>query len=136
MLRASLFSLLIEKIMPHKLVQQFIPVNFADQTARIVVIGDIGRIFRKKVAYDLVDGIIAFFTEGTINGHKCIFHFQVGVVCKREFDGIAGVTVHSGMPPFNNCIYHIAFSPGSKAESWRILLQESYRKAAFAYRFA
>ena len=69
------------QIIFHQRIQQFIAVNFTDQTARIVVIGDIRRIFGKNIANDLVDGIISLFNQRTVNGLQCPLLFKFPFVC-------------------------------------------------------
>ena len=49
------------KVLPHQFLQQFVPVQFADHTAGIVVVGDIGGVFRQQVANDLINRIVTLF---------------------------------------------------------------------------
>ena len=56
----------IEQIVPHQLLQQLITIELADETSGVVIIRDIGRILRKKIANNLVDGIITLFAKGII----------------------------------------------------------------------
>ena len=57
-------SILGEQIFPNQDLHQLVPVDLADQTAGIAVIGDIGGIFRQKVPDDLVNGVVAFLGKG------------------------------------------------------------------------
>ena len=54
---------LLEQILPHKHLHQLIPINFADFGSSAVVVGDIGGILGQKVADDLINGIVAFFSQ-------------------------------------------------------------------------
>ena len=55
------------KITFHQDLQKFIAVDLADQRARMVVVGDIGRILGEDVSHDLIDGIVALFLQCTID---------------------------------------------------------------------
>ena len=50
----------------HRL-QKIVTVDLADQVAGIFVGGDVGGIFRKEIAYDLVYRIVALFLQCGIN---------------------------------------------------------------------
>ena len=54
---------LLSQISPNQNLQQLIPVNFADQSTGVVVVGDIGGIFGQDVTHNLVDGVITFFFQ-------------------------------------------------------------------------
>ena len=58
---------LLEQIFAHQRLHQFIPVDLADHTAGIVVVGDVGGILGQQVSNDLVDGIVAFFSQGFVH---------------------------------------------------------------------
>ena len=47
--------------------QELIAVDLTDQRARMVVVGDIGRILGEDVSHDLIDGIVALFLQCTID---------------------------------------------------------------------
>lgn len=51
---------LIVQIALDQHLQQLVAVDFPNQTARIVVRSDIGRILRQNIADDLINGIIPF----------------------------------------------------------------------------
>ena len=57
----------VRQILFHQLLQQLVPVQLPDQGAGIVVVGDIGRVFREDVADDLVDGVIALLLKGIVD---------------------------------------------------------------------
>lgn len=50
----------VEEIVPHKLLKKLVAVQLADQTARVVVVGDVCRILGEQVTDDLVDRVITF----------------------------------------------------------------------------
>ena len=85
------FAVSIEEIILHQFLQQFIAVDLADQAARIVVVGDVGGVFREKITYDLIDGIVALFAERTIHGGQNPLHFRLRVIGYYELDGIVVV---------------------------------------------
>ena len=52
---------------PNQKIEQLIPVDFADQTPCVLIVGDIGGILRQDVAHDLVDGIVALFLQSVVH---------------------------------------------------------------------
>jgi hypothetical protein len=58
---------LFAKIKDDQLLQEFVPVEPADEASRIVKVGDISRILRQDVSYDLIDGVVALLPESVIN---------------------------------------------------------------------
>jgi hypothetical protein len=74
--------------MPYKFLQQFITIQSADQASGVVVIGDIGGILGKQVTDDLVNGIVTFFAEGTVNGSEDFFHFLCIFIWNKELNGV------------------------------------------------
>ena len=53
-----------EEIVLHQFLQQLVSIQLADHAAGIVVVGDIGGIFRKQITDDLINGIVTFFLQG------------------------------------------------------------------------
>ena len=54
-------------------IEQLVPVDPANQAARAVIVGDIGRVLREDVAHDLVDGVIPLFAERVVDfGQRCL----------------------------------------------------------------
>jgi hypothetical protein len=60
----GLMSGILEQIALDQRLHQFIPVQLADHASGIVVVGDIGGIFRKQITDDLINGIVTFFLQG------------------------------------------------------------------------
>ena len=49
------------KINPQHAAEKLVPVDFTNETSRISVIGDIGRILRKNISDKLIHRIVALF---------------------------------------------------------------------------
>ena len=78
----------VKQVMPDQLLQEFVAVELADEAASVIVIGDISRIFGENVTDDLIDGIIALFSEGTVDLGEDLLHFLVCIYGYGKFDGI------------------------------------------------
>jgi len=63
----------------HKLVQQLVPVETADQAAGVVVVRDIGRVLGENVAHDLIDRVIALDDKRIVDGGQYFLHFRLAV---------------------------------------------------------
>ena len=79
--------------------QQLIPVQLADQGAGAVVVGDVGGILAENIAHDLVDGVIALFLQGTVDGGQDGSDFLVLISADAEFACVVDVA-HRAHPPF------------------------------------
>ena len=101
--KKPLFCCLIEKIVPHKLLQEFVTIELTDEAASIIVIGDIGGVLGKNVADNLIDRVVALFCEGLIDLNQNLLHFLVAVVYGGKFNGVALHTLAS----FFLLLYHI-----------------------------
>ena len=49
------------EILPNQFLQQFVPIQLTDHAAGVVVVRDIGGIFRQQIADDLVNRIVTLF---------------------------------------------------------------------------
>ena len=58
---------LLLKVEANDLVEQFVSVKFADNGTGVIVVGDISRIFRQKIADDLHHGIVTLFPQCQVN---------------------------------------------------------------------
>lgn len=61
---------LLTEVRFHKNLQKLVAVNVSDQTSGIIVCGYVCRILGKNIAYDLIYGVIALFTQSVINNGK------------------------------------------------------------------
>ena len=52
------------QIAANQLLKKLVPIQLADHTAGVVVIGDVGGILGQQVAHDLVHGVVALFLQG------------------------------------------------------------------------
>ena len=84
--RAKPLSISIEKVMPNQLLKKLVTVELADEAASIIMIGDIGGILREDVAYDLIDGVVAFLCQAMINLSENLLHFFGVVYGNSKFD--------------------------------------------------
>ena len=75
--------------------QQLVAVDFPDQGAGIVVVGDIGGVLGKDVAHDLVDGVISLFLQCPIDGGKDLVDLRVLVHGNFKLPGIVIHVVHT-----------------------------------------
>lgn len=82
MILVELFS----KIGFYQNLQKFIPVDSSNQAAGIVVGGDIGRVFRKNIADDLIDRVVSFLSECIVNDGQSFFDFLFLVIMQRKRD--------------------------------------------------
>ena len=73
--------------MANKLLKQFVAVKLADEAASVVVIRDIGRVLREKIADDLVDWIIALLLQSVINRCQNALHFGILIIDQAKFSG-------------------------------------------------
>ena len=58
---------LLLKVEANDLVEQFVSVKLADDGTGVIVVGDISRIFRQKIADDLHHGIVPLFPQCQVN---------------------------------------------------------------------
>ena len=79
-----------------QLLKQFVSIELADQAAGIVIVGDVGGVFRQEITDYLIDGVIPFFAEGAIYGGQNGLHFLTAVFRYHKLDGIV---IHDGQPP-------------------------------------
>ena len=103
--RKPLATVLIEEIVTHKLLQQFVTVELADEAASIIVICNVGRVFRKNVADNLIDRVISFFGEGTIDLRQNLLHFVAAVSGDGELD--SAMLFQSDYLLYPSFLYHI-----------------------------
>jgi hypothetical protein len=80
--------LIFEQIATHQLLQKLIAVELADHTAGIVIVRNIGGIFREDISYDLVDGIVALFIQCVEHSPQNTVHIVFFVTGNCELDGI------------------------------------------------
>ena len=72
---ATLFTI---KVICNDILQKFFSINTRDNLPSVVMVSDVGRIFRQYVADDLAYGIIAFLPQGIINLHHSLsVHFLI-----------------------------------------------------------
>ena len=81
-------SLLVKQITAHQLLEQFIPIQLADHTACIVIIGDISGVLCEQVADDLIDGVIAFFIQSIEYIPKYAAHILLVITGYGEFNSV------------------------------------------------
>jgi hypothetical protein len=81
------YDLLLTKILADQHLQQFIPIDFADQGAGVVVVGDIGGVLGKNVSHNLIDGIIALFFQCLIDSGQNLADFLILFYCNAELPG-------------------------------------------------
>ena len=65
--------------------EQLIPIQLADESPGIVVVGDIGGVLGQDVTDDLVDGVIPLLLEGVIYGGQNGLDLLVPVLIEVEF---------------------------------------------------
>ena len=78
----------VKQIVAHELLQELVPVKLADEAACVVVIRDIGRVLREKIADDLVDGIVALLRQGAVDLGQDPLHFLGAFGRHGEFYGV------------------------------------------------
>jgi len=81
--------------MLYKLLHKFIPVDLADEAARIAMICNVSGILRKKIAADLVYRVISVFLERSIYRCQYCFHFLFMLFGQIEL----ACVVHAQIPP-------------------------------------
>jgi hypothetical protein len=85
--KASRLDLLFEQIAPYQCLHQFIPIQLTNHAARIVVVGDIGGIFRQQVTNDLVNGVVTLFTESIEHTPENSAHILSVIIGNGELNG-------------------------------------------------
>ena len=80
-------SLLIKQVTLDQLLEEFIPVQLTNHGAGIVVIGDISGVFSQEIPDNLIDGIVALFLKGLIDGSQDVPNFCILFVHNAEFSG-------------------------------------------------
>jgi hypothetical protein len=78
----------VSQIVLEQHLEELVPVQAADESPGVVVIGDIGGVLGEDIAHDLVDGVIAFFLEGVVHGGQDIPDLRVFVTKYVELTGI------------------------------------------------
>ena len=76
------------QIAADQLLQKLVPIQLADHTAGVVVIGDIGGILGQQVAHDLIDGIIALFLQSVEHGTQGTAHILFIIAGNGKLNGI------------------------------------------------
>ena len=72
------------QIAAYQFLQELVPVQLADHTAGVVVVGDIGGILGQQVANDLVNGIITLFLQSVEYGAENSAHIVLVVAGNSE----------------------------------------------------
>ena len=86
MAKASWLGLFfVEQILADKHLHQLVPVDFADHAAGVVVIGDVGGILGQKIAYNLVDGVVALLRQGIKHAAENTAHIFFIIAGNCEF---------------------------------------------------
>ena len=78
-----------EIIFNHAL-KQFVSVKLADKTARIVVCGDISRVFGENITNNLADRVVSILVECVIDFKKNLLHFFIVFVLDGELNSFVG----------------------------------------------
>ena len=78
----------VEQIVPDQFLQKIVPINFADQATGVVEVCDVCGVLREQITDNLVDGIVTFLAERTVNGCQNLLHFRCGIVRNHKFDRI------------------------------------------------
>ena len=78
---------LLAQILTNQNLQQLIAVNFADESAGIVMVSNIGGVFGEDISNDLVDGIIALFLQCPVNCGEDMMNFSILIHCNAELSG-------------------------------------------------
>ena len=77
--------------------QQLIPVDVPDETAGVVVGGDVGGVLRKDVPYNLVNGVVALLAQRFVHRGEDFFDLLFPVL--RDGKGNGGKPLSA--PRFN-----------------------------------
>jgi hypothetical protein len=105
----------------NKFLQELVPVDLADHIPRIVVIGNVGGVFGEKIAYDLIDGVIALFVQCVEDGAQNPAHLCGIVVGHGELNGIVVRHKIDLLCIFRAIITEILFSVKCRGgKFWRI----------------
>ena len=79
--------LLIEKVLANQHLHQLVPVDLADHAAGIVIVGDVGGVLGQQVTDNLIDGIVAFFSQGLIHIPENPAHIFFVIAGYSKFHG-------------------------------------------------
>jgi hypothetical protein len=93
--------LLVKQIALHQLLEQFIPVQFADHAPGTVVIGDVCGILGEKVTDDLVNGVVTLFAQSVEYITKNSAHIFFVIAGNSKLNGVIArhvidLLLHSG----------------------------------------
>ena len=91
-------SVLNGQIVADQFLHQFIPVHLTDHAAGIVVIGDIGGIFREQIADDLIDGIVTFLIQSIEDTTQDPAHILFVIARNSKFNSV--LIRHGSQPPY------------------------------------
>lgn len=89
------------EILLYHAVKQFVSVYLADETAGILVVGYIGRVFREDIADYLIYRVISFFAESIVYGLQNIAVFQLPFNLGSKGYGFIVVSVHIAVCSFS-----------------------------------
>ena len=97
---------LLAQILADQNLQQLVTVDFTDQRAGVVMVGDIGGILRKDIADDLVDGVVALFLQRLVYRGKDRVDLRVTLLHQIEFTGkiVHTETTLSLYPPHGDAV--------------------------------
>ena len=87
--------------MGYQKIHKLITVNFAYQTACVVVIGNIGRVLSQDISGYLVDRVISFFKQGIIHRLEYVFDFALPIFLYGKGSGFVIFKSH-GLFPFSD----------------------------------
>ena len=93
------------QIVFQQLLKQLVPVETADQRTGVIVVCDIGRIFREYITHNLVYRVVALNHEGVLHRRQDLPHL--------------GLAVERGK--FSRCVFHDV--PSSFIDLMSILYQ-------------
>ena len=83
----SFLRRLLAQVFADQDLEQLIPVDLADQSPGVVVVGDIGGVLGEDITHDLIDGIIALFLQCLIDGGEDLVDLRVLFHRDAEFPG-------------------------------------------------
>jgi hypothetical protein len=92
-----------EQIATDQFLQKLIPIQLTNHAACIVVIGDVGGILGEQITNDLVDGVVALFTQGVEHTPERAAHRVLIIAGYCKFNG-AVVRHGVDLPPKNKVI--------------------------------
>jgi hypothetical protein len=78
----------------HQILQKLITIDFADHASGIIIVGDVCGILSKKIANNLINGIIALFVQSIENTPENTVHIFLLITGNSEFDCISGIVRH------------------------------------------